>query len=324
MVPCSPLLTSIVLSVSSPVALAARQAPDTASPRSALDHITAERYEPVFEALRRMAPRADRVAPVHDLTLRRDVIRLHLTDGQLYLLTPVASRTVGAVFVGHGSVSFAPPLPVEREQLRHVLGDSVLDTGISAAVLIFTDSTLTELERRLSFGSGSVDRQAASLLGDALDRLLDGRSWETESSTLMSALLNGNVNGFFYGRIRREQGEDLTASVSLPRTAWYAARPNDRPMNRQRDVALVCGACEDFDRHVLEASWRQQDDLLELWIEADTFMRHMVRTLVGTMLTFSVADFAILLERRPRAEAGETAPPHGLYLESVTYRSERP
>ena len=49
--------------------------------------------------------------------------------------------------------------------------------------------------------------------------------------------------------------------------------------------------------------------MLEFRIEADTFMRHMNRVLVGTMLEVaagrrSVEDFAALLRRRPRPEAG--------------------
>jgi tRNA pseudouridine38-40 synthase len=64
--------------------------------------------------------------------------------------------------------------------------------------------------------------------------------------------------------------------------------------------------------------------VLEFWIEADTFMRHMNRILVGTMLEVasgrrSVRDFERLLEGAQRSDAGVTAPPYGLYLTSVRY-----
>ena len=75
---------------------------------------------------------------------------------------------------------------------------------------------------------------------------------------------------------------------------------------------------------VICAEWQGDGELLELWIEADRFLRHMNRVLVGTMLDvclglLTVEDFVKLLDGRPRAEAGRTAPAHGLALARVSY-----
>jgi tRNA pseudouridine38-40 synthase len=86
-----------------------------------------------------------------------------------------------------------------------------------------------------------------------------------------------------------------------------------------------------FTRDVYTAAWMrggENGELLEFWIEADSFMRNMNRVLVGTMLQVAggrrpVGEFVSLLEGRPRSAAGPTAPAHGLYLAGVGYGGKR-
>jgi tRNA pseudouridine38-40 synthase len=85
-----------------------------------------------------------------------------------------------------------------------------------------------------------------------------------------------------------------------------------------------------FERDILRAEWHEKaavlghGRVLELWIEADAFMRNMVRVLVGTMLEVGggrrpLEDFSSLLAGATRERAGDTAPAHGLHLATVRY-----
>lgn len=81
-----------------------------------------------------------------------------------------------------------------------------------------------------------------------------------------------------------------------------------------------------FQCDVRQAQWRERGGLLEFWIEADMFLRHMNRVLVGTMLDVgagarTLEEFTDLLQGRPRAQAGRTAPAHGLALAGVSYEA---
>ena len=80
-----------------------------------------------------------------------------------------------------------------------------------------------------------------------------------------------------------------------------------------------------FDRTLSLCEWVERGDELVLVIEADAFLRHMVRVAVGTMLlagrgAWPVRRIAALLAGAPRGAAGPTAPAHALTLVGVRYQ----
>ncbi|HEX6058994.1 MAG TPA: tRNA pseudouridine(38-40) synthase TruA [Gemmatimonadaceae bacterium] len=121
---------------------------------------------------------------------------------------------------------------------------------------------------------------------------------------------------------------------------WPVVRPLDREALERAAAALVGehvfrafavrGTAPERDTHrcrVTGARWTWEDDRLAFEIEANRFLHHMVRFLVGTMIEIalgrrSAETMGRLLAAADNAEVSPPAPPNALFLERVTYPPE--
>jgi len=75
---------------------------------------------------------------------------------------------------------------------------------------------------------------------------------------------------------------------------------------------------------ISHAEWTQQGEEWVFTIEADRFLRNMVRAIVGTLFEvgrnkMSVDEFTAIIEAKNRCKAGPSVPAHGLYLVDIRY-----
>ena len=196
------------------------------------------------------------MAEVNGLVLEREAARFELTEGRLQLLTPVQGRAVGVAFSGRGTFTFAPTLDVERWRLRKLYHADTLRLTITEAVVLFTDSTLAELERQLAFGPGG------GVNGDRVWRMLDwlgDKDHQDFDPDFLESLLNGTSPGAFYAYVHRPVGDPVVyrfnphdaeeVSLEARLDAGGVAEGNDRVASFPAGGREPGAGWSDLDRH---------------------------------------------------------------------------
>jgi len=218
-----------------------------------------------------------------------------------------------------------PRLRTVEGVLHGALG-SVFRTVDSLAVAGRTDAGVHALGNVVSVdaeGGPPVERAAEAINASLPDDVSVIAA--AESASDFHARHSARARSYRYRIWRRPEPSPFEAR----RAWWYPRRVDEERLSAA--AALLVGEHDFraftptetqhdvFVRNVSGAEWHRRGEALEFEITADSFLRHMVRTLVGTMLELPPERIKPLLDGRMRAEAGSTAPAWGLYLERVDY-----
>jgi tRNA pseudouridine38-40 synthase len=114
--------------------------------------------------------------------------------------------------------------------------------------------------------------------------------------------------------------------IGAPLGAAAMDRAGSQLVGTQDFASFACSQDETTGtvRHIVSFRAEETGGVIRIEIAANAFLRHMVRSIVGTVVEvgrgkMTVGQFGEIISAHDRGRAGMTAPPQGLYLVEVQY-----
>ena len=179
----------------------------TTTPAAPAD--TALTFPRFADALAALAADSERVAEVSSVQLSRDAGVIVLEHGTLSLCRPVAGRTCAALYLGRGTFLLTPPAGIEREQVERAFGRPMLRRTFQSLVLLFSDSTLSELSQIATFRGGAPSKATRETMRETMRDLLPfvlGPDAHSPAPRVAKPLLDPVGGGLFLAAMGTDDG----------------------------------------------------------------------------------------------------------------------
>ena len=205
-----------------------------------------------------------------------------------------------------------------RREVVEVTGAGRTDAGVHAKLMVAHFDDETNLD--------------CSKLADKLNRLLP-----PDISIYKVEPVDAEMHARFSAKVRRYEYYVTTAKSPFMRQYRYRLHkaPDFQLMNQAAQLLLEQEDFTSFSKlhtdvktnicHVTRAEWSQVDE--DTWvfnIQADRFLRNMVRAVVGTLLEvgfgkLTLDGFRRVIQQKDRCSAGMSVPAQGLFLADIQY-----
>lgn len=205
-----------------------------------------------------------------------------------------------------------------RREFVEVTGAGRTDTGVHAKLMV----AHFDYDKAVN----------CTMLADKLNRLLP-----PDISVFKVEPVDAEMHARFSAKARRYEYYVTTAKSPFMRQYRYKLHkaPDFELMNQAAKLLLQVEDFTSFSKlhtdvktnicHVTRAEWSQVDEVTWVFnIQADRFLRNMVRAVVGTLLEvgygkLSLEDFQQVIQQKDRCSAGMSVPAQGLFLADIQY-----